>query len=69
MMVETKQPLSNIQMELLRLYATGISDEHLLELKQVIAQFLREKARQKADAIWEQKGYSEKTVKNWLNKD
>lgn len=37
------QPLSNLQLELLHLYETGISDKHLLELKEVIAKFLFEK--------------------------
>ena len=30
MIKTTQQPLSNVQMELLRLYATGISDERLI---------------------------------------
>ncbi len=60
-------PLSNIQLELLKLYGTGISDENLLELKDIIAKFLFDKARAKADKIWEQKGYSEDMVNNWIN--
>ena len=62
-----KAPLSNIQMELLKLYSTGISDKYLKELKDLIAKFLLEKARDKADNIWEKKGYSDKTIHKWLN--
>ena len=32
-------PLSNVQLELLKLYATGVSDETLLELKKTMAKF------------------------------
>jgi len=60
-------PLSNIQMELLKLYATGISDEHLKDLRIVIAKFLLEKARKKADKIWEERAYSQDTINHLLN--
>jgi hypothetical protein len=60
-------PLSNIQVELLHLYSTGISDNHLLELKNVISQFLFDKARDRADEIWTKKNYSQETVQQWLN--
>ena len=32
-------PLSNVQLELLKLYATGVTDETLLELKKTLAKF------------------------------
>ena len=38
-------PLSNIQLELLKLYATGVSDDTLLELKELMSQFLMQKLR------------------------
>lgn len=63
------QPLSNMQIELLKLYATGISDENLAEIKDVIAKFLFEKAQDKADAIWEEKNYNQNTLDKWLNKN
>lgn len=52
-------PLSNVQMELLKLYSTGIEDETLLELKRMIAKFFLDKMRNSADKIWEGKGYSD----------
>lgn len=55
-------PLSNLQMELLKLYSTGISDDNLKELKIVIAKFLLEKARKKADEIWDERDYSQETI-------
>lgn len=68
-MKEVKAPLSNIQLELLKLYSTGIPDEYLLELKGIIAKFLFEKARKQADQIWEEKGYNEQTIQNWLKEE
>ncbi len=62
-------PLTNVQMELLKVFATQITDEDLQELKKVIAKFLLEKARDRADEIWDERGYDESTIKNWLNEE
>ncbi len=41
-------PLSNMQLELLKLYAAGVPDAYLPEIKNHIARFLLEKARAEA---------------------
>ena len=63
------QPLSNIQVELLQLCAAGIPDEQLAELKNVIAQFLFDKARDEEDLVWKQKQYNQNTISSCLNED
>jgi len=67
MLHQISYPFSNIQVELLKLYSTGISDTYLLELKNVISQFLFEKARNRADEIWVEKNYNQETVQQWLS--
>ena len=62
-------PFTNVQLELLKVFATQLSDEDLQELKKIIAKFLLEKARDRADAIWEERGYDEETMEAWLNED
>jgi hypothetical protein len=62
-------PLSNVQVELLQLFSAEIPDQHLLELKKVIAKFLLDKARDKADAIWDAKGYSDEKLQQILDKE
>lgn len=61
-------PLSNIQAELLKLFAADIPDKHLIEIRNMIARFLLEKARDKADAVWEEKGYTTEKLEQILNK-
>jgi hypothetical protein len=39
-----------------------VPEVHLLELKKVMAKFLLEKARDKADAEWDAKGYSDESL-------
>ena len=62
-------PLSNIQVELLKLFSTDIPDKHLSELKSMIARFLLDKARDKADVIWNEKGYTDEKLQQILIKE
>jgi len=62
-------PFTNVQAELLKLFSRQIPDEDLLELRQVMAKFLLQKARQRADAVWERKGYDDNTIDQLLNGD
>lgn len=59
-------PLSNIQIELLKLYSVGVSDEILLAFKRVMSQILAQKLREEAGKVWLEKGYSEKNINEWL---
>lgn len=61
-------PLSNVQAELLKLFSADIPEKHLLELKNMIARFLLEKAQDKADIIWEEKGYTDQKLRDILSK-
>ena len=61
-------PLSNIQAELLKLFSADIPDAHLAELRKIMAKYLLEKARDKADDIWDEKGYTDKKIQEILNK-
>jgi hypothetical protein len=56
-------PLSNVQIELLKLYSTGVSDETLIDLKKTMAKFFLDRLRKTADKIWEEKGYSDAQMK------
>lgn len=66
--MQIQAPLSNLQMELLKLYSAGLSDQHLNDLKLLIAKFLFAKARAKADSIWDEKGYTDELLQELLAK-
>jgi hypothetical protein len=63
------QSLSNMQKELLKLYAAEVPESHLLTIKDMIARYLWEQAQQEADRVWLEKGYNQDTLNGWLNKD
>lgn len=61
------QPLSNLQLELLKLYSTNLSQDELLDLKRVLAKYFAQRAIHGADKIWEEKGLSNEDMNKWLN--
>ncbi len=61
MRTESK-PLSNVQLELLKLYSLDLDEKTLLELKTVMAKFFLEKATTEADKMWLEKNYSPEVI-------
>ncbi len=66
-MIELKLPLTNVQMELIKLYATNLSDKDLEDLKNLLARFYTEKAIDRANAIWDEKGLTDADMEKWLH--
>lgn len=62
-------PLSNVQLELLKLYSTNLSEKDILELKDVLARFYAERSIELADNVWQQKGYTAEDMNSILNDD
>lgn len=59
--------LSNIQLELLKLFSTGMTDEEVIELKDLLFKFHAEKAIEKANTIWDERNLTDADMDNWLN--
>jgi hypothetical protein len=51
--------MTNVQVELLKVFAMQLPDEHLRELRFLIARFLMEKTNTEIDKISEERGYDE----------
>jgi hypothetical protein len=66
-MLEIQPHLSNLQFELLKLYASGVSDEELIDIKHLLSKYFLRKAVSQADKIIAQKGYTQRDFDNWLN--
>jgi hypothetical protein len=58
-------PLNNIQAELLKLFSANKPDNDLLALKKMMAKFLLGKARNHADRIWDEKGYTDDKLQQY----
>lgn len=62
-------PLTNVQLELLQLYATDLSEKDMNELRDTLADFYAKKSIQLANQIWEEKGLNNKDMDVWLNEE
>jgi hypothetical protein len=67
MQTQVSPALSNMQYELMRLYSTNVSDEDLLNIRRLIAKYFWKKTIAEADRIWDEKGYTNELMNEWLN--
>jgi hypothetical protein len=67
MINKVSQPLSNVQLEMLKAFSYNLEAKELLELKNVIADYFAKRAIKAANKVWEEKGWSDKDVDNMLN--
>lgn len=65
--METTKGLSNLQLELLKIYSFNISDERLLELKALLAIFFADKLTNDFDTLCEEKGWGEEKIEELKN--
>jgi len=59
--------LSNIQIELLKLYGTNIPEEQLREIKLLLSDYFADKATEEMDMLWEKNDWTEQTMNQWAN--
>ncbi len=64
-----KKTLSNVQLELLKLYSTNLQSDDLIELKQHLAKYFAKKAIIGADAIWDANNLSNSNMDKILNEE
>ncbi|HEX3385803.1 MAG TPA: hypothetical protein VHS53_11470 [Mucilaginibacter sp.] len=55
-------PLSNVQFELLKLFGTNLSEDDLIELKDLLLKFYAKKAISQADDIWGKRGLNDQDM-------
>lgn len=61
--------LSNLQMELLKLYARNVPDEELKDIKKMLVEYYLKKADEEMDRLWEENGWTQETMEEWLKED
>ncbi len=66
-MQKIQQPLTNVQLELLKAFAHDLSDKELLKLRELLATFFAQKVVDAANRAWDEKGWDNKEVDRLLN--
>lgn len=67
MVAPTQPKLSNIQLELLKLFNTDFNSNDLKELKNQLATFYAQKSIQLADNFWVENNLTDEKMEEWLN--
>ena len=62
-----QQPLTNLQMELLELYAMRFSGDQLLKVKQVPAGHFAKRLTRRVDGLWQERGLTAADMDRWLS--
>jgi hypothetical protein len=57
--MKTQTPLTNLQLEILKLYSLDLTEDELLDLKNVLAQHFVDRLSKRVDKIWQEKGLTE----------
>ena len=65
--IKQSKPMSNIQAELLKLYANNLDEKDLQEVKLILGKHFALKATDAMDKVWDQQGLSEQDMINWTN--
>ena len=60
------KPLTNLQLELLKLYSMELSEEQLKDVQRLLANYFAKQASDEMDRLWEEQSWNEDTMKAWL---
>lgn len=60
------KPLTNLQLELMKLFSLDLSDEELHDVRQLLSNYFADKASNEMDRLWEENNWSDETMDNWL---
>ena len=60
-------PLTNLQQEILKLYAQQVSETNLLNIRALIGEYFAQRLTKLADRAWEQQDWTDQTMHDWLS--
>jgi hypothetical protein len=66
-MQAVKHPMTNLQLELLKLYTRKVSEQDLQAIKQMLAQYFSNKTMDLADKIWEKNKWNDDDADRFSN--
>jgi hypothetical protein len=66
-MIEVNNKLTNLQLELLKLFQFELDDKQLLEIRTLLAKYFAERGSAGMDKLWDERGWTAATMEQWLN--
>ncbi|MDO8367880.1 MAG: hypothetical protein Q7T20_13850 [Saprospiraceae bacterium] len=65
--IQPSIPLTNIQLQLLKLYSYDLKEDEMQDLQKMLASFFAERIQKRTSKLWDERGYTNETMKQWLN--
>jgi len=65
--MEATGKLTNVQLELLRLFQYNLPDAQLNDIKELLAKYFAKSVSDGMDKLWDEKSWDENTVESWKN--
>ena len=66
-MTTIQAPLSNLQLELIKLFRYELPDEQLLDIRRMLAQYFAQKVTDEMSQLWDERDWSDTTIEGWKN--
>lgn len=64
-MQTTTSNITNLQLELMKVFSYNLEEKQLLEIKEILAHYFAERATIEMDKVWEEKHWSSATMEQW----
>jgi hypothetical protein len=63
--MQTKTPLTNLQIELLKLFEYELSEKQLLEVRNMLSTYFAQKATEEMDKLFEESNWDNNKIEDW----
>ena len=67
--MEAVGKLTNVQIELLKLFQYNLPEKQLIEIKNMLAQYFEKTATAEMDKLWDKNNWDNDLMKDWTNED
>ncbi len=57
--------LTNLQLELIKLFRYDLNENQILEIKDLLIQYFANKVSNEMDRLWNENNWTNDTMKNW----
>ena len=65
----TSRPLTNVQQEILKLYATQFTEQEIEDFRKELGSYFARKTTEAADRAYSARQYSVDDIEQWLHED
>ncbi|MDB5031853.1 hypothetical protein [Mucilaginibacter sp.] len=67
--MEAVGKLTNVQIELLKLFQYNLPEKQLTEIKNILAKYFANTATAEMDKLWKENNWNNDTMKEWTNEN